>query len=284
MAQVIHDIDIMQRKADALRARGSRIALVPTMGALHDGHLALIRRAVGAADVVVTSVFVNPTQFGQGEDFDRYPRDLDADAHKATQAGTEIVFAPSSSNMYPRGYSTFVQVGSITDRLEGASRPGHFQGVATVVTKLLLIVKPHVTVFGQKDAQQVAVIRRMVRDLNFGLDLIIEPTVRESDGLAMSSRNVFLTSEQRSRAPVLYHSLQRAKLRVREGVFEAETIVNEMATMIRSESSGLIDYLSIADAVTLEEIGRLEQGREALISLAVRFGSTRLIDNILVTA
>jgi pantoate--beta-alanine ligase len=280
MSNIVHDIKEMQRLSDSVRVSGKRIGLVPTMGALHEGHLSLIRLARERADFVATSVFVNPTQFGQGEDFDRYPRDLDSDARKAFAAGSDLVFAPAKADMYEHGYSTFVHVGRLPERLEGASRPGHFRGVATVVTKLLNITKPHVAVFGQKDAQQVAVIRKMVRDLNMDVDIIVGPTVREQDGLAMSSRNAYLTPEQRREATVLYRALQYAQLQIAGGAREAARIIDEMQKMIRTESSGVVDYVSIADAETLEEVGGIPPGRPLLISLAVRFGTTRLIDNI----
>jgi pantoate--beta-alanine ligase len=280
MAELIDSISAMVHVSGQLRLLGKRIALVPTMGALHEGHSMLISRAREHGDAVVTSVFVNPTQFGKGEDFERYPRDLSADCRKAGEAGADYVFAPSTAAMYPERYGTFVQVEHSTDILEGKSRPGHFRGVTTIVTKLFHIVMPHVAVFGQKDAQQVAVIRRMTQDLNFAVELVIVPTVREADGLARSSRNVYLTPAQRGEAPVLYRALRQAEQSIREGRTDAGALRNEMKTMIEHSSSGIIDYLSIAHGETLEELSALVAGTPLLLSLAVRFGTTRLIDNI----
>jgi pantoate--beta-alanine ligase len=280
MAELIDSISAMVHVSGQLRLLGKRIALVPTMGALHEGHFTLISRAREHSDAVVTSVFVNPTQFGKGEDFELYPRDLSADCRKAGEAGADYVFAPSTVAMYPERYGTFVQVEHGTDILEGKSRPGHFRGVTTIVTKLFHIVMPHVAVFGQKDAQQVAVIRKMTQDLNFAVELVIVPTVREADGLARSSRNIYLTPAQRAEAPVLYRSLRQAEQRIREGRTEAGTLRDEMKTMIEHSSSGVVDYLSIAHGETLEELSDFVAGTPVLLSLAVRFGTTRLIDNI----
>ena len=274
--------DIVQHRADAWRAAGKQIALVPTMGALHKGHTTLMRQARSQTDVLVASVFVNPTQFGRGEDFSRYPRPLERDIQMASEAGVDLVFAPEPGVMYPGGYATFIEVEGITTVLEGASRPGHFRGVATVVTKLLNIVKPHMAFFGQKDAQQVAVIRRIVNDLNIDCRLVIVPTVREANGLALSSRNTYLTPQQRSEAPVLFRSLQLGERRIRDGNADVATVIEEMRACITSSSSGAIDYVSVADAETLQELhGRVPECG-VLISLAVRFGATRLIDNILI--
>jgi pantoate--beta-alanine ligase len=250
------------------------------MGALHEGHLGLIACAREHSDAVVTSVFVNPTQFGRGEDFERYPRNLAGDTQKAGEAGSDYVFAPSASALYPQGYRTYVEVEHLSGLLEGKIRPGHFRGVTTIVTKLFHIVMPHVAVFGQKDAQQVAVIRRMTQDLNFAVELVVIPTVREADGLARSSRNVYLTPGQRAEAPVLYRALRRAEQRIREGSTDAGTVREEMRVMIEESSTGVIDYLSVAHGETLEELSALVTGTPVLLSLAVRFGSTRLIDNI----
>ncbi len=280
MAELIDSIPAMAQVSERLRLQGKRIALVPTMGALHEGHLALIARARAQSDAVVTSVFVNPTQFGRGEDFERYPRTLPADRRKAAEAGTHYIFAPSAPAMYPPQFSTYVQVEQITDVLEGRARPGHFRGVATIVTKLFNIVMPHLALFGQKDAQQVAVIRRMTQDLNFAIELVIVPTVRETDGLAMSSRNAYLTPAQRTEAPVLYRALGWAEQQIREGTTDAAAIREGMRTMIEHSSTGVIDYLSIAHGETLQELSSLVVGTPVLLSLAVRFGTTRLIDNI----
>lgn len=281
MAFVIHSVADMQHTADRLRLEGKRLAVVPTMGSLHEGHLQLIRTAKEHAAVVMTTIFVNPTQFGPTEDFGRYPRNLDRDRSMAESAGTDYIFAPGTAEMYPPGFATSVDLDRLGAVLEGRSRPGHFCGVATVVVKLFNIVKPHAAVFGQKDAQQVIVLRQMVRDLNFAIDIVVVPTVREPDGLAMSSRNSYLTPAERREAPVLFQSLQTAQQRIRGGEHASRVIVAEMAGVIRERSSGVVDYISIADGRTLEELPECGGDRPVLISLAVRFGATRLIDNIL---
>jgi pantoate--beta-alanine ligase len=272
----------MQRAADAFRNGGSRIVVVPTMGALHEGHLSLIRIARKHGDKVVTTVFVNPTQFGPGEDFERYPRSLDRDAAAADEAGSDVIFAPDVGAMYPPEFTTTVTVDRLTSVLEGKSRPGHFRGVTTVVAKLFNIVKPHAAVFGRKDAQQVAVVRQLARDLNFDVEIIVAPIVREPDGLALSSRNVYLTPEQRKEAPVLYRALQHAGKLLREGMRSPGAVIREMRKIIEEDSSAVIDYISIADPETLQEVSDDVAGRPVLVSLAGRFGSTRLIDNIVV--
>jgi len=277
---VIRDILVMQQTAESLRRSGRRLAVVPTMGALHGGHAELIRVARGHADSVITTIFVNPKQFGPAEDFDRYPRDLEGDTAKAAAAGSTIVFAPETSAMYAAGSATEVDPGRLGTVLEGASRPGHFRGVTTVVAKLFNITQPHLAVFGQKDAQQAVIIRRMIADLNFGIQLIVVPIVREPDGLAMSSRNAYLTPAQRKEAPVLSRALRRAEEIVRAGERRSGRIIGETSSVIRSGSSGRIDYVSVADGSTLEEIPALAPGMAVLISLAVRFGETRLIDNL----
>jgi len=269
----------MRQTSERLRLAGKRIGVVPTMGYLHEGHLSLIRIAKMKADVVITTLFVNPTQFGPNEDLSRYPRSFEHDLSLSNSAGTDYLFAPEASQMYPTGYSTYVNAEGITDVLEGKSRPGHFRGVATVVAKLFNLTKPHVAVFGQKDAQQVAVIRRMVRDLNFDVELLIAPIVREADGLAMSSRNTYLTPQQRNEAAVLYRSLKLAEQRVKLGEHDCKKIIDEMTNLITSSSSGQIDYVSFADNNSLQELGKLQVRQSVLVSLAVKFGTTRLIDN-----
>jgi len=278
--KTIHEPHLMQQEAEAMRSEGRRIALVPTMGALHGGHTALIREARRRGDIVIVTIFVNPAQFGEGEDFGRYPRNIDADRLTASDAGADILFAPATPSMYPGGYQTFVTVEKVSLPLEGAARPGHFRGVATVVTKLFNITKPHCAVFGQKDAQQVVVLRRMVRDLDLGVDIVVVPTVREADGLAMSSRNAYLTPSQRSEAPVLYRSLRRAEEIIRGGEKNAAGIIKAVTAEISGGSSAEIEYLSVSDAETLEPLSALRPGETVLVSLAARFGSTRLIDNI----
>lgn len=280
MASVIRTVSGMQQTSDALRTAGKRIAVVPTMGALHEGHLSLVRLATRHADAVVTTVFVNPAQFGPGEDFERYPRDLARDAELASGAGSDIVFAPGTEEMYPDGSVTSVCVDRLTDVLEGKSRPGHFRGVTTVVAKLFHLVRPHVAVFGQKDAQQVRVIRRMVRDLNFDVAVLVAPTSREPDGLARSSRNVYLSGEQRAQAPVLYRSLKEAENVLERGERDAEAVREVMRGVLATAASARVDYVSVADDETLEELESVAPGQSVLVSLAVRFGSTRLIDNI----
>jgi len=280
MPQLIENINEMQDLAGRERQDAKTIGVVPTMGFLHEGHLKLIREARRLSDTVITTVFVNPAQFGPAEDFDRYPRNLPRDIDLAGSAGTDIVFAPDAASIYPPGYCTYVDVTQLDSVLEGKSRPGHFRGVATVVTKLFNITKPHLAVFGQKDAQQVVVIKTLVRDLNLDVELVIVPTVREKDGLAMSSRNAYLTAEQRREASALYRSLQHADRRIREGERQATRIIGEMTDIISGQSSGVIDYISVADGATLEELPALNGHSEILVSLAVRFGNTRLIDNI----
>jgi len=273
----------MQRLSDDARREGREVSFVPTMGALHAGHCTLIRRAIEYGDVVVTSVFVNPTQFGQGEDFTRYPRDLDRDALLAADAGTDILFAPSAEAMYPPGYATSVDVDRVTAVLEGKARPGHFRGVATVVAKLVTIVRPHVMLLGQKDAQQVVVIRRMLEDLNTGVKTVIVPTVREADGLALSSRNAYLSGEERAQAPVLARSLRAVEGALRAGERNGDALRTLMRSTIASAPLAVIDYVSVADAGTLEELQHMPAGQQVLVSLAVRFGITRLIDNTSLT-
>ncbi len=280
--EVIRDPGAMRERAESARRQGQRIAVVPTMGALHEGHCSLVRLARPRGDLVITTVFVNPTQFGAGEDYDRYPRNLERDCALAGEAGTDIVFAPSREAMYPERFLTTVSVEKITEILEGAVRPGHFRGVTTVVTKLLHLTRPHVAVFGQKDAQQVAVIRRMIRDLNFGVEIVVGPIVREADGLALSSRNVYLTPRERSEAPALFRALQLGEATVRSGERDAETLRRSVGGLIADATSGTVQYVSIADAETLEERATLAPGDRILISLAVQFGTTRLIDNCIV--
>jgi pantoate--beta-alanine ligase len=281
--KTIDTVSDMQRTAERLRLEGRRVAVVPTMGFLHEGHLRLIRTARSHADETVTTIFVNPAQFGPGEDLERYPRDLPRDAALAAEAGTDCLFTPSVREMYPETYQTYVTVEHLSGLLEGRSRPGHFRGVATIVAKLFNIVRPHVAVFGQKDAQQVAVVRQMIRELNFGIELVVVPTVREHDGLAMSSRNTYLTAEQRRQAPALFRSLLHAEELLNKGERSSKRIIDAMRDLIQGQSSGVIDYISVADAETLEELSLCEEGRPTVISLAVRFGSTRLIDNIMTT-
>jgi pantoate--beta-alanine ligase len=250
--------------------------LVPTMGFLHEGHLSLIRRAREECDHVVVSIFVNPTQFGENEDLSKYPRDIDRDL-KLIEPLTDLVWMPTPEIMYPKGYQTWVEVEAITSPLEGAMRPGHFKGVTTVVAKLLNGVQPHKAYFGQKDAQQAAVIRQMVRDLNFPIEIVVCPIVREPDGLAMSSRNVYLDPEQRKAATVLFRSLSAAKGLYEGGEHAADKIRGKMKEVLTSEPLAEVQYVSCADYDSLEELDVIK--RKALLSMAVFIGKTRLIDN-----
>ena len=255
------------------------LGLVPTMGYLHEGHLTLARQARQETRTVVASIFVNPTQFGPAEDFASYPRDMERDLSLLRSEGVDIVFAPTVEEMYPKGYSTYVEVEGVTKPLEGARRPGHFRGVATVVAKLFTIVRPDRSYFGQKDGQQVAVVKRLTQDLNLGTEIIVVPTVREPDGLAMSSRSVYLTQEERRAAPVLYRALCRVREMWQQGQRDAGVLRQEMESIITAGPLSHIDYVSIADAETLEELKRVDG--PAMVSLAVRFGRTHLIDNVM---
>ncbi len=280
--ETITSIVEMKRAAGSLRREGRTIALVPTMGALHEGHLSLIREADARADIVVVSVFVNPTQFGPLEDFDTYKRDLERDISLAQEAGCDIIFAPGVDDMYPEGSATRVCVSGLTEKLCGAFRPGHFDGVCTVVAKLLNIVRPHLAVFGQKDGQQAAVVERMVSDLDMGVEILRSKTVRESDGLAMSSRNANLSEIERREATVLYRSLEHAVSRYGAGERSVERVVSEMRDMIDAGETTEIQYVAAVDAKTLEDVDELKRG--VMLALAVFVGKTRLIDNVIIGA
>jgi pantoate--beta-alanine ligase len=268
---------ISEIRALRQKLKGS-VGFVPTMGFLHEGHLALVKRAKAENSIVMVSIYVNPAQFGPKEDFGAYPRDLDRDLELLRKEGTDIVFVPSDDEMYPHEFSSWVDVEKVTERLEGASRPGHFRGVATVVAKLSNIVQPTRAYFGQKDAQQVVVINRMVTDLNMDLEVVVVSTIRESDGLAMSSRNVYLSPRERQAATILFKALALARQLRKGGEKDAEKIRGQMTGLIGREPLAQIDYVSIADAETLEELGLID--RPAVVSLAVRIGKTRLIDNM----
>jgi pantoate--beta-alanine ligase len=255
------------------------VGFVPTMGYLHEGHLVLARRAKAENRIAAVSIFVNPTQFGPTEDFARYPRDPDRDLSLLEKEGVDWVFMPPVEDMYPKGSSSWVDVDKVTDRLEGAIRPGHFRGVATVVAKLFNIVQPTRAYFGQKDAQQVVVIKKMVADLNMNLEVVVVPTVREPDGLAMSSRNIYLNPEERKASVVLWRSLNLVRQLWSQGERNADSLRQQVIAFIQEEPLARIDYVSIADPETLEELSEIN--RSALVSLAVRFGKTRLIDNII---
>jgi pantoate--beta-alanine ligase len=272
---------VIEKIADMRQARKSlagSVGFVPTMGYLHEGHLSLVKKAEEENQAVVVSIFVNPTQFGPKEDFKSYPRDIKRDL-TMLEPLTDIVFMPSAKEMYPEKYDTWVEVKGITDYLEGAVRPGHFRGVSTVVAKLFNIVEPTRSYFGQKDAQQVAVIKKMVADLNMNTEVVACPTVRETDGLAMSSRNTYLNKEQRQSSAVLYRALTLAQDLFAKGERDSGVIRREMTELIEKEPLADIDYISVADAGTLKEIHRIKT--TALVSMAVKFGKTRLIDNIM---
>ena len=279
--QIVHSVKEMQSLAEQIRVQGKRIGVVPTMGYLHPGHLSLIELARRESDVVVTTLFVNPTQFGEGEDFERYPRDLDRDKVLARGAGTDILFVPDANEMYPEGYGTFVNVEGVTGILEGAFRPGHFRGVATIVLKLFNITKPHVAVFGQKDAQQLFVIQKLVGDLNLDVQIRVAPILRDVDGLALSSRNVYLKSDERLRATALSRSLNHAEALVRAGERSVVRVKGEMQEILRQADPMKIDYLAFVDPSSFREVTTIEPP-SLLIALAVRLGATRLIDNILI--
>ena len=255
------------------------VGFVPTMGFLHEGHLALVKQARIENSAVIVSIYVNSTQFGPREDFSAYPRDLDRDLGLLRGEGVDIVFVPSDDQMYSPEFSTWVDVEKVSERLEGASRPGHFRGVATVVAKLFNIVQPNKAYFGQKDAQQVVVIKRMVADLNMVIEIVVVPTVRESDGLAMSSRNIYVNPEERQAATILFRALTLARQLRLGGEKDTGKIRRQMTSLIQKEPLAKIDYVSIADAETLEELDLIDH--LALASLAVRIGKTRLIDNML---
>jgi pantoate--beta-alanine ligase len=282
MVEVIPTVEQMQELAENLRRDGRRIACVPTMGFLHDGHLSLMRLAKRRADVLVVSVFVNPAQFGPEEDFETYPRNLDRDLELCATEDVDIVFTPKTGALYPDGYQSYVKLQHLPHHLCGLSRPVFFTGVATVVTKLLNIVRPHIAVFGEKDYQQLLVIRRMVQDLNFNTEIIGAPIVREKDGLAMSSRNAYLTPDQRPAALTLYRSLVQARKRVQTGERDAARILKEVRDLITAQPETDIDYLSICDPETLIDVERID--RPALMALAVKVGKTRLIDNTILAA
>jgi pantoate--beta-alanine ligase len=282
MIPQVATIEDVRRQVDAARAGGLRVGLVPTMGALHEGHVRLVERCRAECGFVVVSIFVNPTQFGPSEDFTRYPRSLDRDRELAAGAGCDLVFAPGVATIYPRGEDAFhLEHPTLFGRLEGASRPGHFRGVATVVLKLFEIVGPDLAFFGQKDYQQQVVIRRMVEDLNLRVAVRVVPTVREPDGLALSSRNVYLNPDQRQAAASLSRALELAQAAVGSGVRDPERVRQILRETIESEALAELDYAEVVDAETLESMSELAPGRRAVALLAVRFGSTRLIDNAL---
>ena len=278
--QVIASIFDMQSTAEDLRSKDRLIGLVPTMGALHEGHLSLIRLAKERADTVIVSIFVNPAQFGANEDFASYHRDLPRDVELCEKAGADLVFAPTVEEIYPKAYSTYVTEESISKTLCGISRPSHFRGVTTIVAKLFNIIRPDLAVFGQKDAQQVAVIRKMVNDLHFCVDIVVAPTVREPDGLAMSSRNRNLTATQRTEALAIFEALHKAKEMVDGGVYNADRLIAEATHHMGERRRVRVIYTSIVDRGTMEAVREVLPGK-AMMAIAVWVDEVRLIDNIL---
>lgn len=275
--KIIKDVSEMQAFSNGERAKGKRIVLVPTMGYLHEGHKTLLNTGRQKGEVLVLSIFVNPAQFGPKEDFKSYPRNLEGDLKAAEDCGVDAVFMPSPEGMYPEGYQTYVNVEDLPEHLCGLSRPGHFRGVATVVLKLFNIVKPHIAVFGKKDFQQLLVLKRMVRDLNLDIEIIGAETVRESDGLAMSSRNSYLSPEERKAAKVIPFSMDEAKRDVSAGGYEASAIIEKVKKTIEKEPLAVIDYIRVCDKESLEDLDKIEDS--ALLAVAVKIGKARLIDN-----
>lgn len=277
--RTFQQVSALRTYLKTVRQEGKTIGFVPTMGALHEGHLTLARRARGDCELVLMSVFVNPTQFGANEDFSAYPRDLNRDLGMASQAGVDALFSPDLEEMYPSGAETIVDVPRLGAMLEGKTRPGHFRGVATVVTNLLNIVQPDRAYFGQKDYQQLLVIERLARDLHLTAKIILVPTVREPDGLALSSRNAYLSTDERRAAPILFCALQRAQERVAQRMTDADALRRELETLIASEPLATLDYVAVVSPDTLEPVATLDA--VTLVALAVRIGKTRLIDNML---
>ena len=282
MARVVNTISEVRELVKQARAEGKRIGLVPTMGALHAGHISLIDTAKGQTDFVVVSIFVNPTQFGPNEDFNKYPRTLDADIEMCQKAEADVVFAPSAQEMYPTEQLTWVNVEKLTDVLCGAARPGHFRGVTTVCAKLFNIVLPDIAFFGQKDAQQAIIIKRMVADLNMPLKIVVCPIVREANGLAMSSRNKYLSEQQRQEAAAIYASLQKAEQMIKSGERNSAAIITAMQEILHQSGSIATEYIHIVDAATLTDLQVIKG--QVLIAIAAKIGTTRLIDNILIDA
>ncbi|MGC1415549.1 MAG: pantoate--beta-alanine ligase [Candidatus Acidiferrum sp.] len=278
--EIIRTIAWMKEYARGARAEGRVIGLVPTMGALHEGHTALVKRARQECSRVIASVFVNPKQFGPKEDYKKYPRDLEKDAEKLAAVGVDALFAPEAADVYPNGFRTYVNVEGISERLEGRSRPGHFRGVATVVLKLFEIVQPHFAYFGRKDAQQVRIINEMARDLNLDAEIVVCPIVRETDGLALSSRNAYLSAEERKAATVLHRALVAARNELASGIRDAMRLQEVMRQIIDAEPLASVDYAEMVSADTFENVVRV--ARPCYAVMAVFIGKTRLIDNLLI--
>jgi len=282
--QIINEPEQMQAIAEKLRLNRQLIAVVMTMGALHEGHLSLIKLARERAGTVILTIFVNPTQFGANEDLHRYPRPFEQDVALAKSAGVDYLFAPEADSIYPEHYQTTLQCGAIAEQFEGQQRPGHFNGVATIVTKLFNITKPHTAIFGEKDAQQLAIIRRLVADLNLDVSVVAAPIIREAHGLAVSSRNIYLSSHERSAAGVLYRGLCHAEQRLTEGELNLQTIAAEVAEMINSVPECRTDYVSFVDEESFALAERADAGKEYRLLLAVFCGSVRLLDNMKMSA
>jgi pantoate--beta-alanine ligase len=278
--EIIRIPRIMREIIKELRAKGKSIGFVPTMGALHEGHLSLIKRAKDENDLTVVSIFVNPTQFCEGEDYEKYPRNVEADKEKLEKIGIDYLFLPDKNALYPGDYLTFVTVEKLSDKLCGKFRPGHFRGVATIVCKLFNIVMPTRAYFGQKDYQQSLIIRKMVEDLNFDIEIIVCPTIREQDGLAMSSRNLYLNEEERKSATVIYKALQEGEKLLKEGVEPSEVNLKMLEILKKEPLIKQIQYAGVYDPLTLEEI--TEKQDKYLLAIAIKLGDTRLIDNIIV--
>ncbi len=278
--KIFNDPKTLQSFSETLRLQEKRIGFVPTMGALHDGHLSLVKIAKSRADVVMMSIFVNPLQFGKTEDFGKYPRPFERDVELARFAGIDILFAPSAEALYGQGFQSFVEVEHVSKRFEGAIRPTHFRGVATVVLKLFNLTKPHVAVFGEKDAQQLTLIRRMTTDLNLDVEILGAPIVREPDGLAMSSRNVYLNPEQRKEATILYRALMHAKSTLDAGERNVEVLKTLVTRTIQASPIALIDYVDIVDDDTFSPTVSLQSGKSYFLILAARIGEVRLLDNL----
>jgi pantoate--beta-alanine ligase len=276
--EILRTVGEMKTRARGIGREGAVIGFVPTMGFLHEGHLTLVRMARELADSVVVSIFVNPTQFGPSEDLDRYPRDLERDLALLEEAGADVVFVPEAADVYPSGYATVVHVQRLGEKLCGAFRPGHFDGVCTVVAKLFEIVRPNLAVFGQKDGQQAAIIERMVEDLDMDVQIVRGPTVREPDGLAMSSRNSYLSEDERAEAPVLRQALLHAESLFGSGESDAAKVLSEVRDMIESKPHAEVQYVAAVDWKSLDDVTELRPG--TMLALAVFFGRTRLIDNL----
>jgi pantoate--beta-alanine ligase len=280
LAPIVTTVAEVREAVAAARRSGKTVGFVPTMGALHEGHASLVRAAAAASQFVVVSVFVNPTQFGPKEDFAKYPRTLEADQKLCSEAGAHLVFAPTAAEMYPERSVTFVEVKELDAELDGPARPGHFRGVCTVVLKLFNIVRPDLAHFGAKDAQQARIIRQMVRDLNVPVEVRVEPTVREADGLAMSSRNRYLSPAERALAPAIYRALQNAQVRAAAGEIDVARLESALAAELAAVPGARVDYARVLDSETLQPLPRVD--REVLVAVAVFLGTTRLIDNVVI--